>query len=446
MSRKPSIGRELAWRAIILYQKTGGDPGKILRSIDRSAVPDIEINLAWEITNGSIRFLRKLDYIAQSFVPAPIHKQKPEVMAALRIGLYQLLEMSRIPDYAAVDETVNLVKNSLSEREAGFVNAILRRAAREKVEFPDRSKDRVKFLADFYSYPEWLVRRWLKFPGESDIDALLAAGNARPLLNVKVITSRIDRDGALAELQGEGIIAEKSPYFPDFITCENRSAVLKSRTFAEGYINVQDQSQGIPVYLLDPPSGARVLDLCAAPGGKSIAVADRTGPDGLVVSLDSSRDRLAELKENQIRTGLQNIEIVERDLFEFATPEKFGYILLDVPCSGLGNIAGNADMRWTRKEKDVGKLAAIQAGMIRRAAAFLEHGGCLVYSTCTTEREEIEDIIYAFLKEHNDFRLEDGNSPLVAPFKSDIGIYRSWMHKHAIDGGGFARLVKSDGV
>ncbi|MEE9554424.1 MAG: 16S rRNA (cytosine(967)-C(5))-methyltransferase RsmB [candidate division Zixibacteria bacterium] len=442
MSEASSISRKLAWRALMIYEKIQRDPGDILRSIIPSEISKQDLGLAWELTNGAIRYKKKLDYIARSLIKASLEKQKPEILAALRLGLYQLTQTRSIPDFAAVNETVALIKNSLSEKEAGFVNAILRNSTRKKIAFPDPAKDPVSYLTNYHSYPEWLVKRWLDRFGFEETEAILVSGNIRPRINLKVISSKIDLNEVFELLENDGIEAEKSKYFPDFIKCRDTSAVLKSKAFKTGLLNVQDESQGLPVYLLDPPEGATALDLCSAPGGKSIALADKVGNSGRVISLDNSRDRLNELKENIERTGFENIEIIQNDIFKFATNEKFGYILLDVPCSGLGTLAANADLRWTKSQSDIDNLSELQGRMLKKASEMLTSGGVLVYSTCTTEPEEIEEVVYGFLETNPDFTLEDGNSSMIEPFKSEIGIYRSWPHKHGIGGGGFARLKK----
>jgi 16S rRNA (cytosine967-C5)-methyltransferase len=279
--------------------------------------------------------------------------------------------------------------------------------------------------------------------GFDETESLLEAFNERPLLNLKVIQSAIDTDRAIKMLRDEGITAERGRHLPDFIKCNDAGAVLNSDVFSDGMLNVQDESQGIAAHLLNPPRGSTVLDLCSAPGGKSIALADMVGANGKVISLDNDPERLKQLEKNMKRTGVENIEVLDCDIFEFATVENFKYILLDVPCSGLGTIGSNVDLRWRKTERDIRQLAPLQKKMLAKASTLLDDGGRLVYSTCTTEREEIEEVIESFLKANPGFELEDGNSSFLEPFKSDIGIYRSWPHKLGTGGGGFARLKKN---
>lgn len=447
MSKVSSISRNLAWKSILEFQRSGRDPDSILNALATPDISDADRRLAWELTMGTIRYLKKLDYIARKFIKAPLSSQKPEVLAAFRMGLYQLTQTTAIPEYAAVDDTVDIVHRALSTKEAGFVNAVLRAFLRgqSKIQYPDPATDPIGYLAIFHSYPEWLVKRWYARFGFDETEMILIANNRRPKTSFKIIMQKIDRTSAVEKLKEDGIEVEEGRFLPDFIATESAGAVLRSSLFIEGYLNVQDESQGLPLYMLDPPAGETVLDLCSAPGGKTIALADRIGPGGKVVSVDINPGRIDKIKENMARIGFLNIDIIETDLFKFTTTEKFRYILLDVPCSGLGTLSGNADLKWAKSEKDIRRLSELQLKMLIKASDYLSDGGCLVYSTCTTEPEEIEEVIENFSRSHPQYRQEDGNSSLLEPFKSDVGIYRSWPHRHGIGGGGFARLRKENG-
>ncbi|HBC45636.1 MAG TPA: hypothetical protein DEO84_03595 [candidate division Zixibacteria bacterium] len=437
--------RKIAWEALIAFEKTQRNPDEILDKLIDPAIDERDKGLAWEITKGTIRYLSKLDYIAQSYIKAPISSQKPKVLAALRIGLYQLTQMN-VPQFAAVDQTVRLIADEGMKRDAGFINAILRSYLREpnKVVYPDPIKEPIKYLAAFYSYPEWLVKRWDKRYGYLETIKMLVANNDRPKTFIKVLNRKIDSESARNELNRNSLEAEPAKYFPDFLLALNGQSVINSRLFREGYLIVQDQSQGLPVYLLNPKIGDDVLDLCSAPGGKTIALADRVGPKGKVISLEKDPTRLALVRENALRVGFENIELIAGDLFEFAPERKYRYILLDVPCSGLGTISQNVDLRWTKKERDIKALAVIQSRMLEKAANLLANGGRLVYSTCTTEPDEIEDVIDGFLKANTQFRLENGECEFLMPFATKPGIYRTWAQKHGIGGGGFALLRKNE--
>lgn len=437
--------RSIALKALIEYNNTKNDPQIIIDNILPREISAKDGALVRDMTYGAIKLQKRLEFLAQSYIKAPIKSQTMEIRAALILGLYQLTEMSSIPDFAAVGETVEAVKRIVSEKGAGFINAVLRAYQMQpgKPRFPDKESALVQYLSLYYSYPEWMVKRWVTRLGPEESEKLLETGNRRPRISFRVLRSKISPEQAFLELRDDGIDAKSGGYFPDYIWSDDTGKILRHKLFDDGKLIVQDESQGLPVYLLDPPPGSSVLDLCAAPGGKTIALADIVGKRGQITAVEYSPERLNMLYGNIERTDFDNIEIQERDVFEFEPEEKFHYILLDVPCSGLGTISANADLRWTKSEKDIMLLSDIQKRMIRKAAEFAADGGAIVYSTCTTEPEEIEEVIFDFLNNNKDFALEDGNHEFLKPFKTDTGVYRSWPHKHEIGGGGFARLIKS---
>ncbi|UCE66192.1 MAG: 16S rRNA (cytosine(967)-C(5))-methyltransferase RsmB [Candidatus Zixiibacteriota bacterium] len=437
--------RRIALLALIKFNNTGKDPASILNEIIPSNFPGRDESLVREMTLGTIKYQKRLEYMAQTYIKAPIKQQAVEIRAGLLLGFYQLTEMSSVPDFAAVDETVSAVKNIISEKSAGFVNAVLRAYLMQpkKVRFPDKAKEPLQYLSVSYSYPVWLVKRWLERLGSEETEMLLETGNRRPKIFFKILESKKPSNEVKRILSEIDIDIDFGEYLPDYFWSNDAGKILNHELFTSGYLIVQDESQGVPLYLLDPPPDSAILDLCAAPGGKTIALADRVGKKGLITAVDYNPKRLMELKENVGRTGFKNIEIRENDVLDFNPGEKFKYILLDVPCSGLGTISGNADLRWTKSEKDIMILSDMQKKLLEKTAEFAEDGGVIVYSTCTTEPEEIEHIVYGFLDKNHDFALEDGNSPLVEPFKTETGIYRSWPHRHGIGGGGFARLRRS---
>ncbi|UCC79499.1 MAG: 16S rRNA (cytosine(967)-C(5))-methyltransferase RsmB, partial [Candidatus Zixiibacteriota bacterium] len=400
--------REIALLALIQFYGSGNDPATILNEVIPANFPARDESLVREMTLGSIKYQKRLEFIAQAYIKAPIKQQAAEVRAALILGFYQLTEMASIPDFAAVDETVSAAKDVISEKSAGFVNAVLRAylVHPHRVIFPDKNQERVQYLSLYYSYPKWLVTRWLESLGSEDTESLLKAGNRRPEISFKILESKILRDEVKRILSKDNMEINFGNYLPDYFRSNEPGKILNHKLFTGGYLTVQDESQGLPLYLLNPPPGSTVLDLCAAPGGKSMALADRVGESGRIMAVDYNPGRLEELKQNAERTGFKNVEIRENDVLYFNPDEKYRYILLDVPCSGLGTISSNADLRWTKSEKDVMILSDMQKRLLGKTAEFADKGGVIVYSTCTTEPEEIEEVIHSFLDENSDFYLE----------------------------------------
>ncbi len=448
MTYRPGDSRRIAWKTLVEFERTRANPDELLDHFMPLDFSERDRALAWEMTKGTIKYQKKLDFVAQAYIKAPVAKQKPGVLAALRLGLYQMIEMRNIPQFAAVDETVRVVSVGDMKRDAGFVNAVLRSFIRDpgKADFPDPEKQPIEYLSTLYSYPEWLVNRWHSRYGFGQTEEMLAANNIRPATNFKIISSKIASAEALKALEDADIDVEPGRYFSDFLRSSEGHDAIKTDMFKSGGLIVQDESQGLPIYLLDPEPGSEVLDLCSAPGGKTIALADKVGPTGHVISLDKDSRRLGQVIANVKRVGLENVEFVDSDLLQFAPGRKFRYILLDVPCSGLGTLSHNVDLRWTKTEKDIKALARIQSALLAKATELLEEGGNLVYSTCTTEPDEIEDVLTEFTKARPEFHIQQSPNPLLAPFVTELGIYRTWPHKHGIGGGGFALLRKKDGT
>jgi len=445
VSREKPNSRALALKALIQFYKSAKNASEILHGLISPEVSEQDKALIREMTLGAIKYTKRLEFMAQAYIKAPMSAQKPEIKAALILGFYQLTELGGVPEFAAVDETVAAVKETCSSKEAGFVNAVLRGYLMkpDRVRFPDKETDPQNHLSLYYSYPGWLVRRWINRLGFEETERLLKAGNDRPKIFFRILNSKSSLEDTKRILSRDGIDIEAGEYFSEYIRSEEAGEILRHTLFKDGALIAQDESQGIPLKLLDSPPGSAVLDLCAAPGGKTIALADTVGDKGRVVAVDYSPRRLKELHENITRTGFKNIEVREADVLKFDPGGKFKYILLDVPCSGLGTISGNADLRWTKSEKDIMILADMQSKLLEKTAEFVEEGGVLVYSTCTTEPEEIEEVVTGFLKKNKLLYLEDGNTGDLEPFKTARGVYRSWPHRHGTGGGGFARLRKS---
>jgi len=447
MKKNASSARRLAWESLIEYQKRRRDPDEILDAHLPPGMPERDRGLAWEIVKGTIRHLKKLDYIAQVFIKAPLRSQKPRVLAALRMGLYQLIEMPGMAQFAAVDETVSVLSDSGLKRDAGFVNAVLRSYIREplKAKFPDSKTEPLKYLSTFHSFPRWVVKRWFGRYGYDETEAILSAMNKPAPTSFRVMGSKRSRDEIIADLGNAGVKAVPGRYLADYIETDETLKVIRSELFANGALMAQDEAQGIPLYLLNPLPGASVLDICSAPGGKTSALADMVGPDGEVISVDKDRARLKLVEQNIRRLKLPNVKTVCEDVFEFAPARKMEYILLDVPCTGFGTLPHNVDLKWSKREKDVQALAGLQRRMLAKAVEFLSDGGRLVYSTCTTEPEEIEEAIDDFLESHGEFHLQDSDNEYLREFRTRPGVYRTWPHRHGIGAGGFALLRKNHG-
>jgi 16S rRNA (cytosine967-C5)-methyltransferase len=394
-------------------------------------LPPRDKALATELAYGVLRNLTMLDWhIARCSDYGTI---KRPVNHILRLGAYQLLCMDKVPAYAAINESVQMAKRT-SAKSAGFVNAVLRKIqGRRDRQVPESAfPGRTGYLAARYSFPEWMIRRWELQLGGSDLEAFCAASNERPPLSVRVNLLRVREDDFKKLLEERGVAYERGAH-PLVLTL--RSSVYAaelSDIFDKGYFFVQDASTVRIVDLLDPRPGERVLDLCAAPGGKATYCAQLMRNEGLVSAVDCSPARMALLRENARRLGTTIVQPRVADALRMRAESgaaQFDRVLLDAPCSNQGVLAKRVEVRWRLLPADIGRLSALQLRLLCAAARFVRPRGVLVYSTCSIDSEEDESVVEKFLAAH--------------PHYSAEKVFKTWPHSDSIDGAFAAKLVRS---
>ena len=361
---------------------------------------------AQRLAYGAVQRRATLDAAIERLAGRSTRLLDPPVLAALRLGLYELLFADATPDHAAVDQAVELVKGAGAAHAAGFVNAVLRRAAREREELiaallGDDAGPEAAAVA--HSAPQWLARMWWEELGPDQARSLLAAGNQPAQVAVRVNTLRRDRDAVLARLGEAGVEAvaadgEWPLAAPELIAIAGRTGELVPALVASGELTPQSLGSAAVVEALDPRAGEEVLDLCAGPGIKTGQIAARMGDRGEVISVELDPDRAAEVAAQASRLGLRSVTVIEADVAAATgMPGGFDRVLLDAPCSDLGALASRPDARWRKSPKAIGRLVEIQERALIAAAAALNPGGTLVYSTCTISRRENEERVEALL-------------------------------------------------
>ena len=407
--------------------------------------------LAAEIITGTLRWQRSLDHLIEHVAKRPVARVDLEVTAILRLSLYQLLHLSRVPASAVVDDAVDLTRAARKPSASGFVNAVLRHTLRQRNKLPlpprpDRSADRAAMLAYLgitHSHPEWLVARWLDRHGFDATERWVQFNNETPALTLRANSLRVLREEVARALAEDDIEVEAARHAPHGLVVTSGNPLRRP---PEGLFFVQDEaSQLVPLAVQAQP-GERVLDLCASPGGKTTAMAADMRDTGTIVATDVRDRRLALLKDTVHASGASAVRIVRvgaTGALPFAAA--FDRVLVDAPCSGLGTIRRDPDIRWRRSERDLPALARDQAALLSRAAAVVTPGGRLVYATCSSEPEENEQVVDAFLASHAGFEVEDlrrDNVEALAPFLDERGMMRTLPFAHGLEAFFAAAVVR----
>ncbi|ABQ24409.1 16S rRNA (cytosine(967)-C(5))-methyltransferase RsmB [Geotalea uraniireducens] len=404
--------------------------------------------LLTELVYGVLRRQGTLDYIINRFSKQKSERLERSVLVLLRIGLYQIFYLDRVPVSAAVNETVKLAK-VLAPRASGFVNAVLRSADRERddIAYPDKEKDPVGYLSTFYSHPSWLVAGWIGQLGFAEAESLAKAMAEPPPLTIRTNTLKTSREELMERLASEGVQCEATRFSPLGVRIITAGSVARLQSFRDGLFTVQDESSQLAVMFLSPEPGEKVLDACAAPGGKATHMAQLMGNSGEIIACDVIGRKLRLIGENAARLGISCIKTVPLNTarpLNSIKDARFQRILLDAPCSGLGVIRRNPEGKWWKTAADVAELVRGQKTILENLAGYLKRGGILLYATCSTTREENEAVIDDFLSRHSDFVLEDLRVlfPAYGELITPQGCFRGWPHRQGMDGFFAARLKK----
>jgi 16S rRNA (cytosine967-C5)-methyltransferase len=416
------------------------------RALNQGDISGRDAALATEIVGGTLRWRARLDWILSKYVRAGLDSLSPYVLNVLRLSLYQLLFLDRVPSHAVVDEAVKLTKRYAHAGAAGLVNAVLRKMLREGLKDTDPETaipSRISALAVAYSHPEWLVARWMDRLGDENTVALLKANNRVPSLGVRTNAMRTDREALRQEMEKQGLVVETSPYSTLALRVRADLVPSENESFRSGHCFIQDESETMVGELVGARPGETVLDLCAAPGGKTSHIQESRACVGLLVAVDVQASRLRRVNENLNRLGLTGVGVVQADGVALQLSRPVDRVLVDAPCSGLGVIARRADARWRKTEASLQALLPLQAALLAAGAAQVRPGGVLVYSVCSNEPEEGRGRIDAFLENHPEFGLEDA-AGLVSPQTVTDGCLFMTPHEHGTDGVFAARLRRKE--
>ncbi len=389
-----------------------------------------------ELVYGMLRRRSWLDALLAERVSGGLARLDVDVIDLLRLGAYQLLAMGSVPPYAAIGQTVELVKRRHGIGASKLANAVLRRLDREREHLaPAIPADPVDALALEFSHPRWIVARWLARWGEADTRRLLEANNGEAPLVARPY--HVVREQLEAMLESAGVETAEAPLVPDsLVLVSGVGSMTELGAFKQGLFHLQDPASTLVTRYASVPTGATVADLCAAPGGKALELA-RTA--GVVLAGDASRHRLGRVRENVARLDASNILPFAGDALHPPLGE-VDAVLVDAPCTGTGTFRRHPDARWRLKASDLAVLPSLQRSILRAAAAIVRPGGLLIYSTCSLELEENDEQVTTFLAEHPDWTLDAPPAGVVPETVLDDGLLRVLPQSHGTDGAFAARF------
>ncbi len=388
------VARERAFADVLLGHRLAG-----------FAAPDRR--LVTQLVLGTIAWQGRLDYELERVASRALDTLAPEILAVLRMALFQLRILTRIPPHAAVDTAVTLARECAGDGLARFVNAVLRNALRTPVARPARDRDELAYLAVIHSHPRWLVAKFIEWFGARDAEALLAANNQAAPNVLRLNLARGEAGELAARLEREGFEIASRGRFPETIVLGS-APLFDAHALRDGLCYPQAEASQLVARMLAPARDAAVADCAAAPGGKAAHLAELTGPGGRIVALDFNLAGLKKTRALAARLGHRNVLVARADVAAAIPlrPQSFGYVLLDAPCTGTGTMREHPEIRWRLRPDDFARMAVLQARMLEQAATLVRPQGVIVYSVCSLAPEEGAGVVEDFLARHPQFALD----------------------------------------
>ena len=399
------------------------------------------------VCEGTLEYKLRLDYILNQFSTVPAEKMKPVIRELLRSSVYQILYLDSVPDSAVCNEAVKLARKKGFYNLTGFVNGVLRKIAREygSIRFPGKEEPE-EYLSVIYSMPKWLVQRFLEQYGFEKTEKMLEAFLKEKPTTIRIREYLVEKEAVLESLKSQKVTVEKAPYVENAYYVKDYDYLPALDAFRVGSIQVQDVSSMLVGDIAAPKEGDYVIDLCAAPGGKTLCIADKLKGTGRVDARDISRTKTDYIRENAIRQNFLNVVVTEKDATQLDSDslEKADIVLADVPCSGLGVMGRKTDIKYKLNPAKIQELAGLQREILEQASTYVKPGGTLIYSTCTIGKEENQDNVEWFL-ENYPYELESLDPYLCEELRSETtkkGYLQLLPGVHKCDGFFIARLKR----
>lgn len=443
MTKSQSINtRELALQILLKVLEEGEYTSSVIPSVLKNYqyLEKSERAFLNRLCEGTIERMIELDYILNQFSKVKTKKMKPVIRNILRMSIYQIKYMDHVPDSAACNEAVKLVRKKGFSGLAGFVNGVLRNISRnlDSVEYPKEEKEPEKYLSIHFSMPEWIVKMWVKDYGYQTTQTMLEASMKERPLTIRCNTGKVTKDDLVKSLEKEGVKVEAAEYVDTALKISAYDYLERLDSFQKGWFTVQDESSMLVSYVGDIKEGYQIIDVCAAPGGKSLHAAELLRETGKVSARDLTLSKVSRIEENKKRLGINNLEtkIWDARILDKERVESADIVFADLPCSGLGVIGKKNDIKYKTTREDIENLVHLQREILLTAKAYVKPGGVLIYSTCTVNTLENEENVKWFCKQ-GDFVLES-----LEPY-----LPKFLQNKHTKDG--YLQLlpgiVKTDG-
>ena len=436
--------REIAYKVLLDIEKNNNYSNMAINKYFKDVkLSNQDRGLATEIIYGVIENKYYIDYMIDKLSKVKTNKMEIYVKTLLRMGVYQIMFLNSISDYAAVNETVNLAKKKNS-KVSGFINGILRNVIRQKEEIGKvKTKDDIEYLAIKYSYDKWMIKNWIAHFGKEFTEELVEANNERPNIYLRTNTLKITRGELIEKLAEQNIKAEKVNVVEEAIKVEHLKDIENNKLYKEGLFTVQDISSMLVGKVMNPKENSLILDVCSAPGGKTTHMATLMNNTGQVVSRDIYDHKLKLIKASANRLGLTNIDAQEFDGMKLDRESiaKFDYVLADVPCSGLGIIRRKPEIKYKEKE-EFRELPPIQKKILENAAKYVKVGGTLIYSTCTIQDNENINVVNEFLQKYKNFELATIKEVNVDLDNQEKGYMKIYPNVHDMDGFFISKLIR----
>lgn len=428
--KQQKMVRELALDLLVAVEKQRAYSNLLLNQIiDKNQLNQLDAALLTEITYGTIQRKLTLEYFLHPF----IHKQKRLeiwVKLLLLLSIYQMKYLTKVPDHAVIHEAVEIAKKRAHKGVASFVNGVLRNIQRNGFPSIEEINDPLERLAIETSHPLWLVKNWCEQFGFETTKQICFENLQTPVQSARVNRYLTNEEEAINHLAHEGIIAEKSNAIPEAITCK-KGNMAKTKAYQEGLFTIQDESSMIVGYVVDPKEEERILDCCAAPGGKTTHLSEKMNNTGSIIALDLHKHKVKLIQDQAKRLRLTNIHSEAMDCrkaSEHFSEESFDKVLVDAPCSGFGVLKRKPEIKYFKTARDRDKLANIQLEMLGQVASLVKKGGYLIYSTCTIDQYENQGVAKKFLQRHPEFsgdytlieRVPEKIKPLVSGYEVQI--------------------------